>query len=132
VELGLSGAEKAPLLLVVDLQSGGTRLGGTFYWLNFRATPGCLFTLPRTSLSARHEAGKLVIRNTGQLPAVGVHVQAPDCSDSLRLADGYFWLDPGEEREVVVEVMPTVSGETHAPGQVTVAAWNAEGVVVDW
>jgi beta-mannosidase len=60
---------------------------------------------------------RLIITNSGKLPAVGVHVVCPKVSDRLLADDGHFWLDPGETREVNVNMNEGIDG---------VAAWNAD------
>jgi beta-mannosidase len=119
-----------PLLLVLDLLKDGKRLTRNYYWLNFREKPGCLFRLPKTRLSAHIEGDKIVVRNIGELPAVGVYISGPEISDCLRLEDGYFWLEPGEEKEIGFTLMPSIEGKRKSLGGLRVGAWNAEMVDV--
>ncbi|MCC6694673.1 MAG: beta-mannosidase [Candidatus Hydrogenedentes bacterium] len=116
-EMALSAEENrsTPLLVVAEIRVDDTVAHRTFYWTNYEAAPGCLFSMPQTSLSARAEGETLVVRNGGILPAVGVHFVCPEISDRFLADDGYFWLDPGEEHTVRV----------NATDGVRVAAWNA-------
>ncbi len=140
VRLSVPAQGIAPLFAVLQVRAGDRPdtpcLDQTCYWFNFRSTPGCLFDLPATTLKAVRwvEAGRssLVITNTGQLPAVNVQIEDPESSDSLRLEDGCFWLDPGESRKLAVEVMPNVSGEVHKPRVLTVQAWNSPPQRLNW
>ena len=63
---------------------------------------------------------------------MNVQIEDPESSDSLRLEDGCFWLDPGESRKLAVEVMPNVSGEVHKPRVLTVQAWNSPPQRLNW
>jgi beta-mannosidase len=110
-----AAAHTNPLLIVAEVRRNDRVRARNVYWLNFRAKPGCLFSLPRARLSMRAESDRLIIRNTGAVPAVGVHFDCPEISDRFRVEDSYFWLDPGEER--IVNANHTRS--------VRVRAWNA-------
>ncbi len=112
-------AVASPLFVVTEVRAGGRLQAGTFYFQNCAARPGCLFRLPHTSLAVRREKASLVVRNAGRYPAVGVHVQSGK-DELLEVEDGYFWLDPGEQRRLAV------SG---AAG-LQVAAWNAKAAPV--
>jgi beta-mannosidase len=122
-----------PLLLVLDLLENGRKLARNYYWFNFREAPGCLFNLPKTKLSARIEGNKIIVKNIGELPAVGVYVFAPEISDCLRLEDGYFWLEPGEEREIRFELMPNIEGKRKKLKKLEIGAWNSQlcGTIVE-
>jgi len=75
----------------------------------------------------RSAAGRgLLVANRGGVPALAVHFDAPEASDSLRLADSFLWLNPGEERLVPAEWMPNIDGRTPARPALKVLAWNAE------
>ena len=132
--------DATPLLLLVELRlkdkPDGEPLDRTFYWFNFRGRPGCLFDLPKTRLKAYRRTDKSVdqmaVTNEGEVPAVGVHFVAADSSDSLRLGDGYFWLEPGEFRSVSVFLMRSTEGQKHQPETIQVAGWNADPLEVPW
>ena len=75
----------------------------TFYWQNYREKPGCLKTLPPTSLEAKPcGGGRVEIINTGAVPAAGVLVECPAHDTSFTCDSGMFWLDAGESRIVSV------------------------------
>ncbi|HSV74274.1 MAG TPA: hypothetical protein VLH79_10995 [Chthonomonadales bacterium] len=112
-----AGAASTPLLVVADVRESGRVLHRSWWWLNFAAKPGCLFGLPRTTLSVRRLPDAIAVRNTGPAPAVGVHWIYRAVSDRVIAEDGLFWLQPGEER-----IVP-VSGPASA---VRAAAWNAD------
>jgi len=107
----------APLFTVAEVSVNGKPIQRTFYWSNFEQRQGCLRSLPKTTLAVKRVDRKLTITNNGELPAVGVHVVCPKVSDRLLADDGHFWLDPGETREVSVNIIEGIDG---------VAAWNAE------
>lgn len=108
-------AQSHPLLIVAEVREDGRLRARNFYWLNFRAKPGCLFMLPRAQLSLRAESGRLLVRNTGAVPAVGVHFDCPEISDRFHVEDSFFWLDPGEERAL----------KASHTRNIRVRAWNA-------
>jgi beta-mannosidase len=72
-EMRLSAAETdtAPLFVVVELTRNGAPVDRTFYFVNYEAPQGALFTLPSTALTLRIEGGK-AMGNNGAVPAVGV------------------------------------------------------------
>ncbi|MBI3119090.1 MAG: hypothetical protein HYZ00_10415, partial [Candidatus Hydrogenedentes bacterium] len=107
--------QAAPLLTVAEVFQDGALVQRTFYWTNYEQRPGCLLSLPATQLKLEKQPQRLLITNTGNLPAVGVHLVCPEVSDQFLADDGYFWLDPGETRAVNVNVGDGVG----------VSAWNA-------
>ncbi|MBI4559288.1 MAG: hypothetical protein HY706_17015 [Candidatus Hydrogenedentes bacterium] len=122
----------SPLFLKVDLRNGEEILDRTFHWFNFRRAPGCLWRLPQTTLEIMRDANSLTIRNGGAFPAVAVHFNTPDASDSLRYEDSYFWLEPGEVRRVAVTVEPNIEGQPRTPNAIEVLAWNSVAEVATW
>jgi beta-mannosidase len=113
--LSFEQTSSTPLLVVVEVIEGGELADRTFYWTNYEAVKGCLFTLPQTTLSLTVGAGVAAVQNTGRLPAVAVNVARPGHLDTFTVSDNYFWLDPGETRTVDVD----------AADGLTVSAWNA-------
>ncbi len=106
-----------PLLIVAEVIAEDGQRDRVFYWLNYTSVQGCLFDLPRTQLSlGRDKPGQLRLANTGDKPAAGVHFVYPEGSDEFSCDDSYFWLEPGEERNVLT---------SHQAG-VRAAAWNAD------
>lgn len=132
VTFKVPGTDSIPLLVLVELVRAEDVIVRNFYWFNFRQQPGCLFHLPRTTLSVRRDGDNLVVENTGALPAVGVHVHAPACSDSLRVSESYFWLQPGERRRVQITFMPNTEGALPSGRRFEVGAWNTDDVPVQW
>jgi hypothetical protein len=95
-------ARSAPLLFVVEVRKNNTLAGRTFYWMNFERVQGCLFDLPKTSVSMVVKDGFASVTNNGPRPAVGVHVARPGHADTFVAHENYFWLDPGETKTVKV------------------------------
>ena len=85
--------------------------------MNFEKQKGSLFNLPRTSISNVIKKNKIIVKNTGKFPAVGVNLQSPGNADKFTASDNYFWLDPGESTEVEVNITKTLVSD----------AWNLEG-----
>ncbi|MBI5091638.1 MAG: hypothetical protein HZB26_04245 [Candidatus Hydrogenedentes bacterium] len=132
VSLTVPTGAKAPFILLAELRVNNELRDRTFHWFNFRDKPGCLFKLTQTTLEARKVDAAIEIRNTGAVPAVAVYCDAPDASNSLRYDDGYFWLEPGEVRNVAVSIEPDIEGVPHTPKAIQVSAWNANAVGVNW
>ncbi|MEJ5251245.1 MAG: beta-mannosidase [Chthonomonadetes bacterium] len=131
VSLEVPASNAVPLLVLVDLTRRDELITRNFYWFNFRPQPGCLFNLPRTTLSVSREGSDILVENTGKLPAVGVHFHAPTCSDSLRASEGYFWLQPGERRRIHISFTPNVDGKIATERRLEVGAWNADYIAID-
>ena len=105
-----------PLFIAADITTEDGLQDSVFYWLNYTMVQGCLFNRPATQLSISADgADAVTISNSGERPAVGVHFDCPALSDHFSCADSYFWLDPGEARQITVSQV----------GGVGVAAWNA-------
>lgn len=115
IEISEKAAASNPLFVTIELIKDGSRVGRTFYWLNFSEETGCMFRIPKTSLSLKKNNGKAVITNEGSVPAVGVHFLCADVSDKFVAEDNYFWLEPGE----------TVSVKTNID-EYGISAWNVE------
>jgi beta-mannosidase len=103
--------------VVADVIKGNRLADRSFYWLNYTQIQGSLFSLPRTSLDTRRHGDSIVVTNTGDLPAVGVHFQTPGITDVFSCAESFIWLDPGEQRPIRV---------SHQDELIQAAAWNAD------
>lgn len=64
------------------------------------------------------------IRNAGTAPAVNTRIDVTGRPRSFHATDNYFWLAPGEERRIDIEVLWRGSGGEQPPA-VEVGAWNA-------
>ena len=114
--LKYSETDTCPLLLTTEVWKDGVLADRTFYWFNFESEKGCLFKLPKTTLTISTEGKAVTVRNTGMLPAVGVELSRPGYADQFTVSDNVFWLNAGESKIVSVNC---------ADG-ITVSAWNAE------
>jgi beta-mannosidase len=121
-ELGYGQTDSAPLLFVVEVTAGGAAVDRTFYVANFDYQKGCLFTLPRTSVSLSSGNSEVTLENTGKVPAVCVTVERPGHLDTFTAGDGCFWLDPGEKQTISVS-------ETDG---LVATAWNLDGRGASW
>jgi beta-mannosidase len=93
----------------------------------------------RTSLSLRllesellsRDGARLRIRvaNTGSAPAVPVRLEIEGVKRAFYATDNFFWLAPGEAREISVEVLWRES-DKRGNAVFSVAAWNADAVFV--
>lgn len=58
----------------------------------------------RSKLSYSQNGRILILKNNDVIPAVGVTVEVPGKASSLLLSDNYFWMDPGEEKKIEINV----------------------------
>lgn len=108
--------DTAPLLITLDAMVDGELCDRTFYWMNTRYRPSCLFDRPQTALSYKVvDATTVEVTNVGTLPALGVTVECPEKDDSFMVEDSAFWLNAGESRRLTVN-------ETDG---LEIKAWNA-------
>jgi beta-mannosidase len=104
----------APLLVVTDVKRNGKLAKRNYYFTNFAPIKDCLFDLPKTTVSVQRGDRQLIVRNEGKLPAVGVNASRPGHGDTFFAEENYFWLNPGEAKNLVVS---TTEG-------VVVQGWN--------
>jgi len=94
--------KSTPLFTVAEVIKENKLVDRTFYWTNYEAIRGCLFSLPTTRLEMKIKSDNVVITNIGDLPAVAVNINRPGHADKFSAEDNYFWLDPGESRSIKV------------------------------
>jgi beta-mannosidase len=111
-------SKTSPLLVTADVLQKGVLAKRNYYFTNFETDKDCLFDLPRTKLAMQIRKGKVVVKNEGTLPAVGVEISLPGHLEELSVENNYFWLEPGETKTVSVNMTEGLS----------VKAWNAETV----
>lgn len=86
-----------------EVVDGDRILSRTWIPCNYDRTRGSLFALPKTEIDVKDDGkGVLTLRNVGKVPAVGVELSSYGHGDVLHLSDNWFWLDPGETKEVKV------------------------------
>ena len=49
------------------------------------------------------EDGAAVLRNAGDVPAIGAMVLRPGHADTFTAAENFLWLNPGEEKRIAVD-----------------------------
>ena len=92
-----------PILVRIEMRRNGEKVFDTFYFYNYEAKKGCLFHLPRTELTVTAEDGAAVLRNAGDVPAIGAMVLRPGHADTFTAAENFLWLNPGEEKRIAVD-----------------------------
>jgi len=100
--LSKEDVNSTPLFIVCDVIAGEKKKARSFYWLKYEAKRRCLFELPKTTLSVAKDQNRVVVKNTGDVPAFMVSVENPGHSDAFTASDNYFWLEAGETKEVTV------------------------------
>ncbi len=103
--------DHTPLTITFDLYADGKYVNRTFVYFNYEYEPGCLFYLPRTSLTYSVSGSTVTVKNTGDLPAVGVELLTSDTA-KLVTSDNFFWLDAGETVTLTVNDGSLVEGVT--------------------
>ena len=71
---------------------------------NYETKQGCILESKRSKLSYSQNGRILILKNNDVIPAVGVTVEVPGKASSLLLSDNYFWMDPGEEKKIEINV----------------------------
>ena len=103
--------DSTPLTVTVDLYVGGQYVNRTFVYFNFDYEPGSLFYLPRTTLTYSVNGNEVTVRNTGDLPAVGVELLSDDTATFVT-EDNFFFLAAGETVTLTVNDGSLVEGVT--------------------
>ncbi|MCX6910519.1 MAG: beta-mannosidase, partial [Verrucomicrobia bacterium] len=76
-------------------------------------------------LAANRSQLRVRVKNTGSKPAFNTRLDIEGAKRAFYATDNFFWLAPGEERELQVEVLWRDPGQ-RAQATLTVSAWNAE------
>ena len=101
--------DNTPLTVTFDLYVGGQYVNRTFVYFNYEYEAGSLFYLPRTSLAYSVSGNTVTVKNTGDLPAVGVELLTSDTA-KLVTSDNFFWLEAGETVTLTVNDGALVEG----------------------
>ena len=112
--LSYEETDTVPLFVVAEVWKDDVLADRTFYFVNFEAVKGSLFALPQTALTLEAQGNRVVVANTGTLPAVAVNVSRPGHLDTFEVSDNYFWLDANESMTV----------EVNSASGLKVGAWN--------
>ena len=103
--------DHTPLTITVDLYVEGKYVNRTFVYFNYEYEQGSLFYLPRTSLTYSVSGNTVTVKNTGDLPAVGVELLTSDTSKFVT-EDNFFFLNAGETVTLTVSDGSMVEGVT--------------------
>ncbi len=123
------------LTMLADATERERWRGGPQPWPYFKDGPWLKPTVSQTKTALEmalfsRKAGKrqttayLRVRNAGQAPAFPVTIDIDGIKRLFRATDNYFWLAPGERRDVAVVVRPREELGAKVI-KVTVEAWNA-------
>lgn len=86
------------------MDAAGKVLARNWYFTNYETKQGCILESKRSKLSYSQNGRILILKNNDVIPAVGVTVEVPGKASSLLLSDNYFWMDPGEEKKIEINV----------------------------
>jgi beta-mannosidase len=92
-----------PLFVIADVKMEGKLKSRAVYFNNIEGDRGCLFNLPKTSLTLKAGKHSVKVKNISSLPAFGVWLFAPEHSEKAFYSDNFLWLEPGESTEIKVE-----------------------------
>lgn len=84
----------------------------------------------QTKVEAQRSRLRVRVKNTGGKPAFLTRLDIEGARRAFYASDNFFWLAPGEERELGVEVLWLDAGPG-ARASLTVSAWNAPAVGLD-
>jgi beta-mannosidase len=81
----------------------------------------------KLDLSARKDGDRLVarVRNTGDKPAFMTRLDIEGVKRAFYATDNFFWLAPGEERELQMEILWREPAR-HDQATLVLSAWNAQ------
>lgn len=122
-----------PLFLVLELKAGTTIIDRNWYFFDFVKQQGSLFNRPQTRVDASLAADDetiVTIANRGKVPALSVGFSFGPASDTWYAEESWLWLEPGEERRVILYQTEPIEGDPHPLDSFEVQAWNADPVVV--
>ena len=110
-ELTSEQTDHTPLTVTVELYVNGKYINRTFVYFNYEYEPGSLFYLPRTSLTYSVSGNTVTVKNTGDLPALGVEILTADTA-AFVTEDNFFFLVAGETMTLTVNDGKLVEGVT--------------------
>lgn len=80
--------------------------------------------LSNSPLSTERSKFKVLIKNTGSIPAIMTKIDITGCKRAFTADDNYTWLAPGETREIDLDVLWR-EPERKQNASIEVSAWNA-------
>ncbi len=98
-----------PMIVTADLIVGGEFYNRTYLYYNFEYDSSCLFYLPCTSVEYSVSGNTVKIKNTGSVPAIGLHLNS-SAEDKFVCSDGYFILTPGQSADITVNDISLFTG----------------------
>lgn len=105
VSLNVEQTDAVMLYYKTDvMDAAGKVLARNWYFTNYETKQGCILESKRSKLSYSQNGRILILKNNDVIPAVGVTVEVPGKASSLLLSDNYFWMDPGEEKKIEINV----------------------------
>lgn len=114
VSLSREQTRSKMMFFVLDIFLDNKNVYRNYYFKNYETRQGVIMEMPKTKLVFVRTGNSIEISNTGDFPAIGVHVLCPGYDDQLICSENYIWLDPGESRKIKINL----------PQQVKVLGWN--------
>lgn len=103
IEISYEESLCPPILIRIEMTRNGKPVFDTFYFYNYEAEKGCIFNMPRTKLSVTAADGIAVLKNEGDVPAIGAMITRPGHADTFTAWENFVWLNPGEEKRIAVD-----------------------------
>ena len=95
-------AKKGVRLLEIRLYAEDVLIDATFCFQNYKDDLGCYKRLPVAQIDFSVEGDTAVLKNTGNVPAVGVFIECLSNDGEFTAADNFIMLDGGETRRIKV------------------------------
>ena len=143
-ELTAEQTDHTPLIITADLLIDGAFYNRTYMYFNYESDQGCLFYLPRTTLEYSVDGNTVNVKNTGDVPAIGVTLKSRE-EDKFVCSDNYFMLTPGQSEQITVNDASLFEGvdcfnpsspadrtAPTAPSDVTVSDVTFGSAVIGW
>ena len=143
-ELTAEQTDHTPLIITADLLIDGAFYNRTYMYFNYESDQGCLFYLPRTTLEYSVDGNTVTVKNTGDVPAIGVTLKSRE-EDKFVCSDNYFILTPGQSEQITVNDASLFEGvdcfnpsspadrtAPTAPSDVTVSDVTFGSAVIGW
>ena len=143
-ELTAEQTAHTPMIITADLTVDGKFYNRTYMYFNYEYESGCLFYLPRTTLDYSVSGNTVTVKNTGGVPAIGVHLNS-SAEDKFVCSDSYFMLTPGQSERIEINDASLFTGidsfnlsvasdktAPTAPGSVKVSEITCETAKISW
>jgi beta-mannosidase len=86
------------------IDNAGRNIFRNFYFSNYDIKPGTITTMQKTKVKMDRQGNVITLTNIGNVPAVGISLEAPGYMDRLIVSENFIWLNPGESKKLTVNI----------------------------